>query len=92
MVMPSGALDVNSLKVLVKNESSTETSIPEGAVIGGMYYIDSVTTIPPKETAHSEFDESSLTSKILPSPNSGKTDYERNWLKNLMCSPCMSWT
>ncbi|XP_056870192.1 uncharacterized protein LOC130514555 [Takifugu flavidus] len=58
MVMPSGALDVNSLRVLVKNESSRETSIPEGAVIGGMYYVDSVTTIPPKEAAHSEFDES----------------------------------
>lgn len=57
MVMPSGALDVNSLRVLVKNESSRETSIPEGAVIGGMYYVDSVTTIPPKETAHSEFNE-----------------------------------
>lgn len=58
MVMPSGALDVNSLRVLVKNESSRETSIPEGAVIGGMYYVDSVATIPPKETTHSDFDES----------------------------------
>lgn len=58
MVMPSGALDVNSLRVLVKNESSRETSIPEGAVIGGMYYIDSVTTFSPKETTHSEFDGS----------------------------------
>lgn len=57
MVMPSGALHVNSLRVLVKNESSRETSIPEGAVIGGIYYIDYVTTIPSNETAHSEFDE-----------------------------------
>lgn len=58
MVMPSGPLDVSSLRVLVKNESSRETSIPEGALLGGMYYIDSVSTIPPKEIAHSDFDGS----------------------------------
>lgn len=58
MVLPSGALDVNSMKILVKNEASRETSIPEGAIIGGMYHVDSVATIPPKESAHSDFDES----------------------------------
>lgn len=44
--------------MLVKNESLRETSLPPGTVIGGMYCIDSVTTIPPKETVFPEFDES----------------------------------
>lgn len=30
------------------------------SVIGGMYYVDSVAIIPPKETAHSDFDASAV--------------------------------
>ncbi|KAK0141196.1 hypothetical protein N1851_021789 [Merluccius polli] len=60
MVVPSGALDVNSLRILLKNESSRETSIPVGTVIGCVYHIDSVATIPPQATAFSNFDESMI--------------------------------
>ncbi|KAI5094535.1 hypothetical protein C0J45_16259, partial [Silurus meridionalis] len=56
MVVPSGALDINSFRVLVKNECLKETAIPVGAVIGCIYHADAVTTIPPRETVSSEFD------------------------------------
>ena len=75
MVVPSGALDVNSLRVLVKNESSRETFIPPGTVIGGMYLIDSVATIPPKETVSPEFDESVI--------NFGDSPISEQWKNRL---------
>ncbi len=89
MVVPSGALDVNSLRILLKNESSRETSIPVGTVIGCVYHIDSVATIPPKETASSDFDESMINFGDSPM-NNGRTDYVRNWLRSLMSSQCTS--
>ncbi len=76
MVVPSGALDVNSLRILLKNESSRETSIPVGTVIGCVYHIDSVATIPPKETASSDFDESMI--------NFGDSPISEQW-KNRLC-------
>lgn len=75
MVMPSGALDVNSLRGLIKNESAREMSIPEGTVIWGMYCVDSVATIPPKETAHPEFDESVI--------NFGDSPISEEWKNRL---------
>lgn len=75
MVVPSGALDVNSLRIL-KNDSSRETSIPVGTVIGCVYHIDSVATIPPKETASSDFDESMI--------NFGESPISKQW-KNRLC-------
>lgn len=45
MVMPSGAVDVNSFIVLVKNECFKEPPIPVGEVIGCIYYADAITTI-----------------------------------------------
>ena len=76
MVVPSGALDVNSLRILLKNESSRETSIPVGTVIGCVYHIDSVATIPPKETASSDFDESMI--------DFGDSPISEQW-KNRLC-------
>lgn len=75
MVMPSGALDVNCLRVFVKNESARETSIPEGTVIGGMYSVESVATIPPEETARSGFDESVI--------NFGDSPISEEWKNRL---------
>lgn len=76
MVVPSGALDINSLRILLKNDSSRETSIPVGTVIGCVYHIDSVVTIPPKETASSDFDESMI--------NFGDSPISEQW-KNRLC-------
>lgn len=75
MVVPSGALDVNSFRVLVKNEYMRETSIPVGTVIGCMYHVDSVATIPPKETAFTEFDASMI--------NFGDTPISEQWKNRL---------
>uniref|UniRef100_A0A672IWZ8 ribonuclease H n=1 Tax=Salarias fasciatus TaxID=181472 RepID=A0A672IWZ8_SALFA len=75
MVVPSGALDVNNVRVLVKNECSTGMSIPVGTVIGHMYQVDSVTTIPPKETVSSKFDTSLI--------NFGDTPLSEQWKNRL---------
>lgn len=72
MVVPSGALDLNSFRVLVKNECSKETSIPVGRVIGYMYHIDSVATISSQETVSSEFDASMINFGDSPVPEQWK--------------------
>lgn len=75
MVVPSGALDVNSFRVLVKNEYTRETSIPVGTVIGCMYRVDSVATVSPKMTASTEFDASMI--------NFGDTPISEQWKSRL---------
>ncbi|XP_063075269.1 uncharacterized protein LOC134465509 [Engraulis encrasicolus] len=75
MVVPSGALDVSCCRVLVKNEGTRETTIPEGTVIGYMYHVDSVTTIPPKGQRSSEFDE-----KLI---NFGESPISEQWKSRL---------
>lgn len=77
MVMPSGALDINSLRVYVKNESAREMSIGEGTVIGGMYCVDSVATSPPKETAHQDFNESVINFGDSPISEEWKTRLQK---------------
>ncbi|KAK3566560.1 hypothetical protein QTP86_000879, partial [Hemibagrus guttatus] len=76
MVMPSGAVEVNSFRVLVKNECLKETAIPVGAVIGCMYHTEAVTTIPPMETVSSEFDTNMI--------NFGDSPISEQW-KNRLC-------
>lgn len=66
MVVSSGALHVNSFRVLIKSEFTRETSISVGTVIGCMYHLDSVVTIPPKETASSDFDASMINFRDSP--------------------------
>ncbi|KAL6491410.1 hypothetical protein MHYP_G00017550 [Metynnis hypsauchen] len=75
MVMPSGALDANSFKVLVRNESTREISIPVGTVIGSVFHIDSVSTIQSKETAPSNFDASQI--------NFGDSPISEKWKNRL---------
>lgn len=75
VVVPSGALDVNSMRVLVKNESLREMSIPAGTVIGGMYHIYSVVTISPKDAAPSDFDASVI--------NFGDSPISEHWKNRL---------
>ena len=60
MVVCSQAVDINSFRVWINNDSLRETTIPVGTVIGHMHLVDSVTTIPPKETTSSEFDRSMI--------------------------------
>ena len=56
MVVPSEEVNVNHFRVLVQNESLTETIIPVGTVIGHMYLTDAVTPLTPSKTAAREFD------------------------------------
>lgn len=58
MVIPGDAVNVHSFRILVQNQSLKETVIPVGTVLGNMYAVESVTTIPPKQQVSSEFDES----------------------------------
>lgn len=75
MVVPSGALDINSFRVLLKNESTKEISLPVGTVIGSMFHIDSVATIPHKEMAPSDFDASVI--------NFGDSPISEEWKNRL---------
>lgn len=50
-------------------------SIPAGTVIGGMYHIDSVVSISPKETAPSDFDASVI--------NFGDSPISEQWKNRL---------
>lgn len=58
MVVCSQAMDLNSFRIQVKNDSLKETAIPVGTVMGRMSLVDSATTILPNETDSSEFDVS----------------------------------
>ena len=60
MVVCGQAMDINSFRVWINNDSLRETAIPMGTVIGHMHLVDSITTIPPKETTSSEFDASMI--------------------------------
>ena len=53
MVVCSHAMDINSFRVWINNYSFRETAIPMGTVIGHMHLVDSIATIPPKETTSS---------------------------------------
>ncbi|KAJ7986493.1 hypothetical protein DPEC_G00340450 [Dallia pectoralis] len=55
-VVPSEEVNVNHFRILVQNESLTETIIPVGTVIGHMYLTDAVTPLSPSKTADTEFD------------------------------------
>lgn len=56
MVVPSGAVDVNSFRVLVRNESLRQTVIPVGTVIGSLQLTDSVSTMASEKTNAEKFD------------------------------------
>lgn len=58
IVIPGEAVNISSFRILVQNQSLKETVIPVGTVLGSMYTVDSVTTIPPKQAVSSEFDKS----------------------------------
>lgn len=46
MAIPSNAVDINRLTVVVHNESQKEVTIPAGAVLGHLCVADVVTTVP----------------------------------------------
>jgi len=56
MVVPSEDVNVSHFRILVQNESLTETIIPVGTVIGHMYLTDAVTHLSPSKAADTEFD------------------------------------
>lgn len=58
MAIPSSAVDINGLSVLVQNESQREVQIPVGAVLGHLCVADIVTTIPKQKPVTDEFDDS----------------------------------
>ncbi len=48
-VVPSEEVNVNHFRILVQNESLSETVIPVGTVIGHMYLTDAVTSLSPSK-------------------------------------------
>lgn len=75
MVVPSEALEINSFRIFVKSEATREISIPVGTVIGSIFHVDSVATIPPKEKVSSDFDASLI--------NFGDSPISEQWKNRL---------
>lgn len=58
IVIPSSAVDVNKLMVLVQNESLKDVTIPVGTVVGGLYITDVVTIMSDPQSGSEEFNAS----------------------------------
>lgn len=75
MVVPSEEVNVNHFRILIQNESLTETAIPVGTVIGHMYLTDAVTSLSPSKTADTEFDANLI--------NFGDSPVSEEWKERL---------
>lgn len=75
MVVPSKEVDVNHFRILIQNESLTETVIPEGTVVGHMYLTGAVTPLSPSKAAATEFDASLI--------NFGDSPVSEEWKQRL---------
>lgn len=49
MVIPSNAVNVNKLTVLIQNESLKDANIPVGTILGCLCTTDVVTTVPEQQ-------------------------------------------
>lgn len=74
-VVPSEEVNVNHFRILVQNESLSETVIPVGTVIGHMYLTDAVTSLSPSKTADTEFDVNQI--------NFGDSPVSEEWKERL---------
>lgn len=73
MAIPSSAVDINRLTVLVHNESQKEVTIPPGAVLGHLCVADVVTTVSKQEPATEDvFDVSMVDFGNSPVPEAWK--------------------
>ncbi|KAJ8348558.1 hypothetical protein SKAU_G00271470 [Synaphobranchus kaupii] len=75
MVVPSEEVNVNHFRILVQNESLTETVITVGTVIGHMYLTDAVTSLTPSKTGETEFDANLI--------NFGDSPVSEEWKERL---------
>lgn len=57
MAIPSNAVDINRLTVLVQNELQKEVTIPVGAVLGHLCVTDVVTTMSKQESTICQYDQ-----------------------------------
>ncbi|KAK0147103.1 hypothetical protein N1851_013560 [Merluccius polli] len=79
MVVPSEDVNVSHFRILVQNESLTETVIPAGTVIGHMYLTDAVTHLSPSKTADTELDPNLI--------NFGDSPVSEEWKLRLHGNP-----
>ncbi|XP_053274167.1 uncharacterized protein LOC128436464 [Pleuronectes platessa] len=75
MVVLSKDVNVSHFRILVQNESMTETVIPVGTVIGHMYLTDAATHLSPSKTADNEFDPNLI--------NFGDSPVSEEWKQRL---------
>ncbi|KAI3361647.1 hypothetical protein L3Q82_002012 [Scortum barcoo] len=81
MVIPSNAVDMNQLTVLVQNESQNEGTIPVGAVLGHLCVTDVVTTISKQKSATEEFDAGMINFGESPVPEGWKARLRQKLLE-----------
>lgn len=81
MAIPSNAVDMNQLTVLVQNESQKEVTIPVGAVLGHLCVTDVVTTMSKQESMTEEFDASMINFGESPIPEGWKARLRQKLLE-----------
>ncbi|CAI5671318.1 unnamed protein product [Oreochromis niloticus] len=72
MVVPANAVQVNSFRILVQNQSARETVIPVGTVMGHLYRTKSVISMPSKKPETTAFDSSQIDFGDSPVPEEWK--------------------
>ncbi|CAI5671484.1 unnamed protein product [Oreochromis niloticus] len=72
MVVPANAVQVNSFRILVQNQSARETVIPVGTVMGHLYRTESVISMPSKKPETTAFDSSQIDFGDSPVPEEWK--------------------
>ncbi|KAK7889282.1 hypothetical protein WMY93_024842 [Mugilogobius chulae] len=72
MVVPANAVQINSFRILVQNQSARETVIPVGTVIGHMYRTESVISMPLQKPENPEFDSNQINFGDSPVPQEWK--------------------
>lgn len=72
MVVPANAVQVNSFRILVQNQSARETIIPVGTVMGHLYRTESVISMPSKAPETTAFDSSQIDFGDSPVPEEWK--------------------
>ncbi|KAK7909563.1 hypothetical protein WMY93_014247 [Mugilogobius chulae] len=72
MVVPANAVQINSFRILVQNQSARETVIPVGTVMGHMYRTESVISMPLQKPENPEFDSNQINFGDSPVPQEWK--------------------
>lgn len=91
MVVPADAVQVNNFRILVQNQSTKETIIPVGTVMGHLYHTESVIARPLKKLESKEFDSSQIKFGDSPVPEEWKCRLRNKLLERSQVFSVHEW-